>query len=102
TTYASGISHHLAGSGLPAKLIHTIGESITAGTTVAHQAGGVTGQRLHSAVSQAFIHGMDITLMASARVTLLAAVVPATPPPPSATTTEPAAVEEFAEPALAA
>src|SRR5262249_25972728 len=28
TTYASGISHHLAGSGLPAKLIHSIGESI--------------------------------------------------------------------------
>jgi EmrB/QacA subfamily drug resistance transporter len=102
TTYASGIRHHLAGSGLPSKLIHTIGESITAGSTVANQAGGITGQRLHSAVSQAFIHGMDITLVAAAGVALLGAVVAAIFLPSSATTIESAAVEEFAEPALAA
>jgi hypothetical protein len=101
TTNASGVSHNLAGSGLPAKLIQSIGESITAGSTVAHQAGGVTGQHLHSAVSQAFTHGMDITLVAAAGVALLGAAVAAIFLPSSATATEPA-VETLAEPALAA
>jgi hypothetical protein len=45
---------------------------------------------------------MDITLVAAAGVALLGAVVAAIFLPSSATTIELAAVEEFAEPALAA
>jgi hypothetical protein len=102
TSYSSGIHHHLDRSGLPANLVHAMGQSTTAGTAIAQKAGGVTGQHLHSAVSQAFIHGMDITLLAAAGVALVGAAVAAILLPSAASTTEPATLEEIAQPALAA
>jgi hypothetical protein len=54
---------------------------MTTGTAIAQKADGVTGQHLRSAVSKAFIHGVDIALLAAAGIVLVGTAVAGRLPP---------------------
>src|SRR6266496_3314947 len=61
--------------GLPAGLSNAASDSVGAAVQIAGRIGGAQGQALASEARSAFIHGMDVALLAGAGVALLGALV---------------------------
>ncbi len=101
SSYSSGIHHHLTGTGLPANLVHAMGQSITAGTAIAQQ----LGESLASTCTARSVKRSSTAWTppsSAGGVALVGAAVAAILLPSSASSSEPATLEVFAEPALAA
>ena len=64
-----------AATGLPASAAATAQDSLSGALAVAHQVGGVTGQRITSAAQDAFVSGMHTAAIFAAAVALAGAVV---------------------------
>ncbi len=86
-------------SGVPTAVAKAAGDSVGAAAQIAARVGGAPARELVASSHSAFIHGMDVTVLAAAAVALLGALVALVYLPARAATPEPTVAVKPDEPA---
>ena len=75
TLYGGKIAEALRGSGLPAALQRTAGDSLAAALQIASRVGGTAGAGIARAAQNAFVHGFQVGSIVTGSVALVGAAI---------------------------
>jgi hypothetical protein len=99
SNFGTGVMSRLSGSGLPRGEAHALGQSLVGGSSsTGSHVHGAMAVHVHAALGGAFVHAMDITMIAAAGVVLVGAALSALLLPSRAAVSSEAPAELTPEP----